>query len=82
MTISIKKVMLTEMNIHQVHLYFNMHVLKSAYFGCRVIQLSLKQQDELKIIYKGPIMKKLGQSMKFPKYILYARKLVSEVGLL
>ena len=37
MTISIKKVIATEMNIHQAHIYFNMYILKSVYFGCRVI---------------------------------------------
>ena len=81
LTISIKKVIVTEMSIYR-DIYFNMYMLWSIYFGYRVVQLIKKQEDELRSIYKGPLIKKLGLSVKYLKYVIYTRILVEGLGIL
>jgi len=49
-------------------------MIKSVYFGCRIVELSMCQEKELKQIYKEPLLIKLGLSRNFPQSILYSRK--------
>ena len=46
------------------------------------MSITRKQENEFRSIYKTVILKKLGLSMKFPRYILYARKSALEIGIL
>ena len=43
MITSITKLMNTDINPYQGHAYFNMYILKSVLFGCRVVHLTNKQ---------------------------------------
>ena len=78
----ITKLMNTDINPHQAHVYFNMYVLKSVFFDCAVVHLTKKQIAELKRTYEVPLLRKLQLSTRFPKELLYARKSWLGVGLL
>ena len=72
----------TEIVITTVYLYYNMYLITKVYFGCSIIHLTEQQELELKKIYKPVILRKLGLSENFPRYILYSRKTALGVGLL
>ena len=55
----ITKLMRTAMMLYQIHVYFNMYILRSVFFRCAIVELIEKQITELKRIYKAPIIKKL-----------------------
>ena len=74
MITSIIKLMNTDINPYQAHVYFNMHILKSVFFSCIVVHLTNKQIAELKKIYEVPLLHKLQLSTRFSKELLYARK--------
>ena len=82
MITSITKLMNTDINPYQAHVYFNMHVLKSVFFSCAVVHLAKKQIAELKRTYEAPLLRKLQLSTRFPKELLYVWKLWLGVGLL
>ena len=63
-----------DINSYQACMYFNVYMIKSVFFGCGVIELNLKEEKELKRIYKEPMLIKLGFSKKFPRIVLYTRK--------
>ena len=42
MITSITKLMNTDINPYQAHVYFNMYMLKSIFFGCAVVHLTNK----------------------------------------
>ena len=70
---SVTKLIVTSIKIDQAYMYFNSYFLTSVYFGVGIIELTKVQEDELKSLYKAPILKKLGLSIKFPKELLYVR---------
>ena len=37
-----------DMKLHQVHMYFNMHMLTNMFFGCGIVRFTNKQCEELK----------------------------------
>ena len=49
-------------------------MIKSVFFGCRVIELHPKEERELQRIYEEPILVKLGLSKKYLRAVLYTRK--------
>ena len=49
-------------------------MIKSVYFGCRIIELTNRQEQELKRIYEELLLIKLGLSRNFPRDVLYSRK--------
>ena len=54
--------------------------MSSVYFRTGIIQLNSKQEDELKRLYKEPMLQKIRLSTKFPKELLYARRIALSVG--
>ena len=44
MTVSIKKLMRTEMKTHQAHVHFNMCMLTNVFFGCSIVQFNATQK--------------------------------------
>ena len=52
------------------------------FFGCGVIELNKKQEDELRRIYEQPMLIKLGLSRKYPRTALYSRKSALGIGLM
>ena len=82
MITSITKIMNTNINLYQAHVYFNIYMLKSIFFSCAVVHLINKQIAELKRIYKVPLLRKLQLSTRFPKELLYIWKSWLGVGLL
>ena len=48
------------MTMHQVHLYFNTCMFSNVFVGCRIVQFTKKQINELKKIYEFPMIRKLG----------------------
>ena len=71
---AISKLMQTNINPFQAATHCNTCVIKSVYFGCGILELSSKQEDELKKIYEEPLLIKLGLSRKFPRAVLCSRK--------
>jgi len=63
-------------------MYFNMYVTWSVFFGCGVIELSKAQTEELKRIYESKLSKKLQIGKKFPRLLLYTRKLALGIRLI
>ena len=51
------------------------------YFGNGILELNELQDRELRHIYKGPLLKKLGLGEKFLRLLLYIRKTAGRVGL-
>ena len=58
---------------HLTYLYFNVYLLKSVLFGCRVVNINNKQDKILCSVYEEIILLKLGLRKKFLHYILYTR---------
>ena len=79
---SITKFVNLEVNIYQAAVYYNVCMIKSVFFGCRVINLAKKQKKELERLYEESILRKIGFSTKFPRNMLYSRKLVLGIGLI
>ena len=48
---SIAKIMNTNMNTYQIHIYFNMYLVRSVFFGSRIISLNEKQLRVLEKMY-------------------------------
>lgn len=79
---SIKKLMRTELTSHQVHVYFNIYMLKSVFFGCGVVSLIKREENEMKRTCETPMLKKLGLSTKLPREVMYVRKTALGLGLI
>ena len=52
------------------------------FFGGGIIEIFQKQCEQLKYIYKIPMLMKLKLSKTFPKKLLYVRKAFLRLGLL
>jgi len=72
----------TPLTISNTYMYFNMYLIMHMYFGCGVISLTPKQEQLLIKISETTLLRKVGLSKKFPRKILYARKLQLGVGIL
>jgi len=59
-----------------------MYLVKSIFFGSRIISLNEKQLRILEKMYEVPILKKLGLGKKFPRHLLYVRKSALSIGLI
>ena len=79
---SVKKLMNTELTSCQVHVYFNIYMLKIIFFGCGVVILSEMEEDEMKRIHENTTLNKLWLSVKFPREAIYMRKTALGLGLL
>ena len=79
---SVKKLMNAELKPWQVHIYFNMYMVKSVFFGCGVMSLICEECEELKKIYEVPMLKKLHLAEKFPRKIMHVEKSVLGLGLM
>ena len=64
----------TDINLYQAAIYYNAYIIKSIYFGCRILELIIDQENELKRLYKEPLLVKLGLSRNFLRKVLYSRK--------
>ena len=62
-------------------MYTLIYMLKSIFFRGGIIEISQKQCEELKRIYKTPMLMKLKLSKIFPKKLLYVRKAFLGLGL-
>ena len=69
--VAIPKLKNIKINYHQVYIFFNTYLLKSVYFGARIVQLNKEQEEYLKKIYEETIASKLRLEKKFPRSILY-----------
>jgi len=79
---SITKFINTDINLYQAAVYYNVYMLSSVFFGCGIILLNKKQEEELKTIYEQPLLHKIGFSWKFPRNVLYSRKTALDIGLI
>ena len=79
---STKKVIDTSMKLYQAHIYFNMYIVKSMFFGTGNFKLTLKQEEELKSIYEPITLNKLGLSKTFLSKLLYINKISIRLRLL
>ena len=61
-------------------LHYNIHLIKKVYFGCGVLSLMLKQEEELKKIYEPVALRKLELSKNFLRAVLYFQKTALGVG--
>ena len=67
---------------YQVAIYFNIYMIKSVFFGCRVVSFNQKQEQELKRICEELLLRKMGFSQKFPQNALYSRKIAIGIGIM
>ena len=74
--------MQTNINPFQAAIYYNAYIIKSVYFRCRIIKLTVAQEIELKRIYEILLLMKLGLGQKFSQKVLYSRKSTLEVGII
>ena len=72
----------TNMVASNASMYYNMYLIKKVYFGCGVININQRQEEDLKKIYEPVILRKLGLSKNFPRSVLYSRKTALGVGLM
>ena len=72
----------TEILVPIVHLYYDMHLIKKVYFGCRVLYLLEQQECVLKKIYWPVILWKLKLSKNFSRSVLHTRKTALGAGVL
>jgi len=82
LTIAIRKLRNTLVTICNVHIFYNMYLIKQVYFGCRIIHLSPKQDEILREISEKVLLKKLGLSEHFPRDVLYSRNTVLGIGII
>ena len=64
------------------YIYFNTYLLKSVYFGCRIVQLDNEQEYILQNIYEIPFLWNLQLSEKIPKEVLCIRQSALEIRLI
>ena len=79
---SVKKLITTELSAYQTYIYFNMYLLRSVFFRCEVVKISEKQEKDLKKMYEIPLLTKLKLGEKFPRKVLYVRRIAMRVGLI
>ena len=70
---SVKKLMATEMIVYQVYIYFNIYLIRNIFFRCGVVDITEKQEKNMKMIYEILLLNKLQLGEKFPRKVLYAR---------
>ena len=80
--VSITKFMNMDINAYQAAIYFNTYMTKSVYFGCGIVKLTSKEDQELRRIYEAPMLTKLGFSRTFPWHTLYSRRSALGIGLM
>ena len=79
---AMSKLRSTPITIANAYVYFNMYLITSVYFGCRVLTLNPKQEEELMKISEATLLRKLGLSKRFPRKILCTRKSQLGAGIL
>ena len=79
---SVKKLIAIEITAYQAYIYFNMYLIRSIFFGYRVVSITDKQEKEPKTIYETPLLNKLQLREKFPRKVLYTRCTVMGVGII
>jgi len=79
---SITNFMRMDVNPYQAAVYYNTYMIRTVYFGCGIMTLDPKEELELKRIYERPLLTKLGFSVTFPRYAMYARKSALGLGLM
>ena len=82
MSESITKLMNLDINSYQASVYYNMYMIKAVLFRYSVVELHLKEEEELKRIYEEPFLQKLGLSKKFPRAVMYTRKSTLGLGIM
>ena len=63
-----------------MNIYINTNLINRIYFKSEIIDLSNKQDKEVKRIYKTLILKKLILSKKFPRRVLHMRRFTLGIG--
>ena len=79
---AVRKLKNTKMITTTALMYYNAYLITNVYYGCRILNITSKQEEILKKIYKPIILQKLQLSIKFPRKILYARKSALGIGLM
>ena len=57
-------------------------MIRSVFFGSRVIEIIEKQNVELKKIYELPLLRKLGLREKFSCKLLYVQRTTLGIGIM
>ena len=79
---SVTRFMNMDINAYQAAIYFNTYIITSVYFGCGIVKLSPKEEQELRRLYEAPMLMKLGFSRNFPRHTLYSRRSALGIGLM
>ena len=64
------------------HIYLNTYLLKSVYFECRIIEISMSQENKLRKTYEEILLTKVNLSVKLYWIIIYLWKLALGLGLI
>ena len=79
---ALKKLMVTSVLPHHVHVFYHTYLIKSVYFGCGVIYLTDAQEKELCALQEIPLLRKLRLSTKFPRALMYVNRNSFRLGFL
>ena len=79
---SVRKLMNSELKTWQVHIYFNIYLVKSVFFGCGIVELNERELHEMERICEKPILRKLHLSEKFPRRMMCVDKKSLGLGLM
>ena len=62
-------------------MHYNLHMLSSVNYSCRITKMNQREEEELRRIYKAPMLIKLGFSINFPREIMCMSKEMLGLGL-
>ena len=62
-------------------MYYNMYVLSSVPFGCSIISLNKREENELRRLHEAPALSELDFSATFPRDIMHVWNDVLGLGL-
>ena len=70
MSMSVKNLIRTEINVHHAHSYFSTANLTNFFYSCGVVNFNDNQLKELKRLHEFPQIRKLKLGDKFPRKVL------------
>ena len=70
---SVAKIKVMEIYPAIAYAFFNVYLSKKVFFGCGIVDINKKQENELIRIYEPMILHKMKFGKKFPQSCLYSR---------
>ena len=78
---AMEKLMNTSLTYQQTAIYYNTCVLSSVYYGCVIMTLNEKEENELRRLHEAPMLNKLGLRSTFPRDMMHVSRDMLGLGL-